>query len=110
MEGGGGEILQLPCTELCQGVHVDAAVLVDEAVDWELVDVAREVLVVPGLVQISVTARSTPAPLGAGLAGDVVRAGVTPAAPAQSQSVTSSLSTEVSVTYLYRGSSVSSSG
>ena len=34
MKAQTGEIFELPCTELRQGVHVEAAVLVDEAVYW----------------------------------------------------------------------------
>ena len=66
----------MTCTELGGGVHVEAAVLVDEAVDWERVESASEVV---GVLQVhgSVTARDTPAPVLALR----VRAGPTPAAP-----------------------------
>ena len=68
--------LSHPCAELGGGVYVEAAVLVDEAVDWELVETLCEVVCVLE-VQGSVTAGDTPAPVLA------VLAGATPAAPGE---------------------------
>ena len=68
--------LSHPCAELGGGVYVEAAVLVDEAVDWELVETLCEVVCVLE-VQGSVTAGDTPAPVLA------VMAGATPAAPGE---------------------------
>ena len=79
------EIFQLPCAELGQSVHVDAAVLVDKAVHRELMYVSIVVWFwFIRHVERSITARSTPAPLLTLVGGDVRRTGVTPATPAQS--------------------------
>ena len=88
-----GEIFKLSCTELGQGVHVEAAVLIDKAVDWELVDMSIVLWIrLIRHVERSITARSTPTPLLAVLGGDVRRTGVTPATPAQSHYLSLSLS------------------
>ena len=86
MDSWTGEIFQLSCTELGQGVHVEAAVLVDETVHRQLVDLVPELLVVTRLVKGSVTARGAPAPLLAVLGLHVPGTSETPAAPAPSTS------------------------
>ena len=79
------EIFQLPCTELRQGIHVEAAVLIDKAVHRELMYVSIVLWFwFIRHVERSITARSTPAPLLTLVCGDVRRTGVTPTTPAQS--------------------------